>query len=284
MKIGFVGLGLMGNPMAKNLLKAGFYLTVYNRTAGKTKELGKLGAHTAPSPEELAKKSDVVITMITAGADVEEVLFGKKGIVKGTKKDLIIIDMGTIGPTYARKIAKKLQSYDIEYLDAPVTGSTPAAINGTLTIFVGGKKEIFEKVKTVFLGMGKTIHYMGPSGNGQAIKMINNFILASTFETLSECMLLADVMNLPRVKTAEVLKTVPASSPMMHLKLPNYVGGEFPLLFSMANMSKDITLALKELKKTNKALPTLRKMEQMYRKALKKHANEDFTAIIKTLE
>ncbi len=284
MKIGFIGLGLMGNPMAKNILKAGFHLTVYNRTSSKTNELKKLGADVAKTPQELAKQSDAIIIMITAGQDVEEVLFGKNGVVKGTKKGLIIVDMGTIGPTYAKKIVQKLKKYNIEYLDAPVTGSTPGAINGTLTIFVGGKKEIFEKVKPVFLAMGKTLHYMGPNGTGQAIKMINNFILASCFETLSECMLLADVMKLPRNKTAEVLKTVQATSPMMNLKLSNYVTGNFPLLFSMANMSKDVTLALKELRKTNRNLPTLQNMEQLYKKALKKYADEDFTAIIKTLE
>ncbi len=283
MKIGFIGLGLMGNPMSKNLLKAGFDVTVYNRTAAKTKELEKLGAHTAQSPQALATVTDVIITMVTAGRDVEDVLFGKKGVVKGAKKGLIIIDMGTIGPTYARKIAKKLQASGIEYLDAPVTGSTPAAISGTLTIFTGGKKEIYEKVKPVFLGMGKNLHYMGPSGNGQAIKMINNYILAATFEALSECMLLADFMKLPRGKTAEVLKTVPASSPMVQLKLPNYVTGDFPLLFSMANMSKDITLAMKEMQKAGKKLPLLPKMEKLYRQALKKHAAEDFTAIVKIL-
>lgn len=284
MKIGFIGVGLMGNPMAKNILKAGFTLTVYNRTQSKTKELKSLGAKVAKTPQELAKQSDVIITMITAGKDVEEVLFGKNGIVDGAKKGLIIIDMGTIGPTYAKKIAQKLQKYNIEYLDAPVTGSTPGAINGTLTIFVGGKKEIFEKVKPVFLAMGKTLHYMGANGMGQAIKMINNFILAACFETLSECMLLADVMKLPRDKVSEVLQTVPAASPMMKLKLPSYITEDFPLLFSMVNMSKDVTLALKELKKTNKKLPTLENMEKLYKKALKKYADEDFTAIIKTLE
>jgi len=284
MKIGFIGLGLMGNPMAKNILKADYHLTVYNRTFQKTKELQQLGAKVASSPQELAKNSDVLITMITAGKDVEKVLFGKNGVVYGAKKGTIIIDMGTIGPDYAKKIALKLSKHGIHYLDAPVTGSTPGAINGTLTIFVGGKKEIFEKTKPILSAMGKTIHYMGNQGMGQAIKMINNFILASCFETLSESMLLADQMGLSRQKAAEVLKTVPACSPMMLLKLPNYVSNSFPLLFSMANMSKDVTLAMKELKKGKTAFPTLQKMKKLYKKAVKKYGNEDFTAIIKILK
>lgn len=283
MKIGFIGLGLMGNPMAKNILKNGFDLTVYNRTPTKTKELQKLGAKVAVSPKELAKQSDVIITMVTAGQDVEKVLFGKNGVIHDAKKGLIIIDMGTIGPTYAKKIANKLAKYGIDYLDAPVTGSTPGAINGTLTIFVGGKKDIFEKVKPLLLSMGKTLHYMGPNGMGQAIKMINNYLLAIQFEGISESMMLADSMGLTRQKTADVLKTTPASSPMMNLKMPNLVNNNYPLLFSIANLSKDLSLALNEVKKKTK-FPSLYQVEKLYKKAIKKYSGEDCSAIIKIFE
>lgn len=284
MKIGFIGLGLMGHPMAKNILKSGFDLTVYNRTSSKTKELEKLGAKTAISPQTLAQNTDVIITMITAGQDVEEVLFGDKGVIKGAKKGLIIIDMGTIGPAYAKKIARILSIYGIEYLDAPVTGSTPGAISGTLTIFVGGKKDVFEKVKPVLSVIGKTIRFMGNQGMGQAIKMINNYLLAIQFEAISESMILADRMGLTREKTTEVLKTVPAISPMLNLKMPNYVTNNFPLLFSIANLSKDLSLALNEVKKNKKDFPSLSQVEKLYKKALKKFANEDCSAIIKILE
>lgn len=282
MKVGFIGLGLMGNPMAKNILKNGFDLTVYNRTPSKTKELKKLGARVTLTPQELAKTTDVIICMITAGTDVEQVLFGKKGVVYGAKKGLVIIDMGTIGPTYAKKIAHKLAKFGVDYLDAPVTGSTPGAIAGTLTIFVGGKKDILEKIKPILLAMGKTLHYMGNQGMGQAIKMINNYLLAIQFEGMSESMMLADSMGLTRQKTADVLKTVPAISPMLNLKMPNYVTNHFPLLFSIANLSKDLSLALNEVKKKSK-FPSLYQVEKLYKKALKKYSGEDCSAIIKIL-
>ncbi|MBI2611416.1 NAD(P)-dependent oxidoreductase [Candidatus Gottesmanbacteria bacterium] len=280
MKVGFIGLGLMGMPMSKNIIKAGFDLTVYNRTLSKSKQLQN-SAKTAKSPQELAKIVDVIITMVTAGKDVEEVLFGKNGVVKDAKKGLIVVDMSTIGPTYAKRIAKKLEKYSIKFLDAPVTGSTPKAITGELTIFIGGNRDVYEKVKSVLMAMGKNHHYMGPNGSGQAMKMINNQVLATTIEGLAEGMILADSMKISREKVAAVLKTVPAMSPMMNLKLPNYVNNTYPLLFSMANMSKDLTLALAEVKRDK--FPVLKRLEAEFRKATKKYANEDFTVIIKEL-
>ena len=285
MNIGFIGLGLMGNPMAKNILKKNFSLAVYNRTPVKTKELQKLGASVVKSPAELAKISDVIITMVTAGKDVEKILFSKNGVLEGTKKGLIVIDMSTIGLTYAKKIAEKLEKHGIEFLDAPVTGSTPKAITGELTIFVGGKKEVFEKVKPVLYAMGTTLCYMGTYGSGQAIKLINNHIIAANTIALSEAMLLADTMGLSRKITAQVLNTVPAISPYMQMKMPNYVSNNFPLFFSVANMAKDITLARSETKKSQNHFPVLTTTEKLYKKAAKKNIkNEDMSIIIKVLE
>jgi 3-hydroxyisobutyrate dehydrogenase len=285
MRIGFIGLGLMGSPMAKNILKAGFPLTVYNRTPSKTKELEKLGAKVAKTPKEVAQQAQVIITMVTAGKDVEQVLFGKLGVVYGVKKNLIIIDMSTIGPTAAKKIAKKLAQHNIEFIDAPVTGSVPKATTGELTMFIGAKEGIYKKVKKLLLSMGKNLHYMGPVGSGQGIKIINNQILALTIEAIAEGMLLADYVGLPRKKVIEVLQTVPAVSPMMSLKLPNYAQNKFPLLFSMTNMKKDLMLAVKEVKKGQKKLPILEHNAKLFTKAIKGDlAKEDFSAIIKILE
>lgn len=285
LKIGFIGLGLMGNPMAKNILKSGFDLTVYNRTFSKTKELLNLGAKTVKTPKELAKNCDVAITMVTGPKDVENVLFSNNGVVFGNHKNLIVIDMSTIGPSNAKKISNKLSKYKIEFLDAPVTGSTPKAITGELTIFIGGKAKIYTKVKKVLLAMGKNLHYMGKAGNGQAIKLINNLVLAISINGLGEGMLLADILGLPRKKTAEVLSTVPSMSPMMNLKIPNFVTNKFPLLFSMANMHKDLNLALIEIKKSKKNSPVLEKALELYDKAIKKKLEgEDFSSIIKVIK
>lgn len=284
MKVGFIGLGLMGHPMAKNILKNGFSLVVHNRTSSKCQELKKLGALVAFSPKELTQQVDLVISMVTAPKDVKAVYFGRQGVVAGKHQNLIVIDMSTIGPSAARDVGLKLEKIGIDFLDAPVTGSTPKAINGELTIFVGGKKKIYEKVTPVLKAMGKSIHYMGESGSGQAIKMINNQILALTIASVAEGMLLADEMKLSRAKVAEALKTAPVMSIMMNLKSTNYVQNQFPLFFSMANMEKDLVLALNEVS-DNVDLPLLKLGRRIYQKALEEGlAQEDFSVIIKSLK
>jgi 3-hydroxyisobutyrate dehydrogenase-like beta-hydroxyacid dehydrogenase len=284
MKVGFIGLGLMGNPMSKNILKKGFSLTVYNRSKEKTDELKSLGASVTSSPSELAQNSDVIITMVTAAKDVEEVLFGKNGAVNGAKPGSVIIDMSTIGPTAAKKIAGELKKNSIDFLDAPVTGSTPKAITGELTIFIGGDKIVFERVRPVFEAMGTNLQYIGKTGSGQAIKLVNNHLIAASIVALAEGMLLSDAMGLPREKAADVLKTVPAMSGFMNLKIPNYVKNEYPLLFSTANMTKDENLALSEARQAHKKLPVLENVVEVLKNTMKEFENEDFSRLIETLE
>lgn len=271
----------MGNPMAKNILKAGFKLTVYNRTKSKTKELKNLGAKVAASPQDLAKNTDVIITMVTGPKDIEAVLFGKNGVVKTIKKGQVVIDTSTIGPSTAKKIAKKLNRFGVDFIDCPVTGSTPKAITGELTMFIGGHKKTVAKVMPVLKAMGKTFNYMGPTGAGQAIKMVNNYLLAGTVAVLAEAMILSDKLGLSRAQTATALKTGVALSPMMLLKLENHVKKEYPLLFSTANMTKDVNLAQKELKNKN-SLPLLALTKNLYAKANKtKLSSQDYATIIK---
>lgn len=284
-RVGFIGLGLMGKPMAENLLKKGFSVLVYNRTSSRVKPLVEKGATSARTPAELAKKSDVVITMVTAASDVESVLFGTRGVVEGTHTDLVVVDMSTIGPTFAREIGRKLQKKGIQFLDAPVTGSTPKAITAELTIFIGGEEKIYQKIKPVFEAIGTNLQYMGPVGSGQAIKLINNHLIAASVIALAEGMILADAMGISRHKIAEVLKTVPAMSGFMNLKLPNFVSGEYPLLFSTANMRKDVKLALHEAVSDNKRLPILEQVVHLYEKATEAHlSEEDMSAVIKVIE
>ncbi|MGH7245571.1 MAG: NAD(P)-dependent oxidoreductase [Candidatus Levyibacteriota bacterium] len=281
--VGFIGLGIMGVPMATNILKKGFRVAVYNRTATKAFPLKKLGATIVSSPKEIANVSTVVITMVTGPKEVQEILFGKNGVSSSHKKP-IVIDMSTIGPTAAREINKKLQKFNIAFLDAPVTGSLPKAITGELTIFVGGEKHVFEKVKDILMCMGKPL-YIGESGEGQAIKMINNQLVAETIVAVAEGMLLADAMKLPREKVVQFLSDVPAVSPFMKLKMPNYATHTYPLLFSMKNMNKDLLLARKEVQKAKKQLRMLPYVSNLHQKAMKKGlGNEDFSAIIKLLE
>jgi 3-hydroxyisobutyrate dehydrogenase len=280
LKVGFIGLGLMGNPMAHNILKKGFPLTVYNRSEKRLEAFKKLHIPTSKTPKELADSVDVVITMITGPKDVEAVYLGKNGVGESKNKNLIAIDMSTIGPTAIKNIAKKLSC---DLLDAPVTGSTYKARTGELTIFIGGDKKVYEKVKPVLEAMGSNLQYMGEQGSGQAIKLINNFLVASTITTLAESMLLADALKLPRQKAADVLATVPALSPFMIMKLENVVKEIFPVAFSLNNMTKDLKLAVGEAK--GKKLRILNEIEKLYVKAQKEGlGEEDMSAVMKELE
>lgn len=278
-KIGFIGLGLMGNPQAKNILKAGFSLSIYNRTKAKTKEFEKLGVKIFDSPKDLASNVDVLITMVTGPKDVEEVIFSKNGVVKGAKKGLVIIDMSTIGPSATQKIAKKLEKSGIDFLDAPVTGGTSRAESGELTIFVGGKEEIFKKVKDLLLTMGKDIHFIGTSGSGQTLKLVNNLVGATTFAVLSEVMLIADKLNIKRDKVFEALSTSHVISPVAKIKMQNLIKEEFSPTFTLSNMSKDISLAKKEAK--GNKFKILNLVEKLYKKGKKVAGEEDVSAIIK---
>lgn len=284
LKVGFIGLGLMGSPMAKNILKAGFPLTVYNRTVAKTKELKSLGASIAHSPFEVGKNSDVVITMVTGPKDVRSVLMGRNGVAANCENHPIIIDMSTIGPIAAQEIAQDLKTCGIDFTDAPVTGGTKGAESGELTIFVGGKPKVYKLVQPILEVMGKDIHYMGPVGFGQAAKLVNNLIVGETIATLAEAFILAEKMNLPRKKIADVLQNVFAISPNMKNKMPNMVTKKHPVTFSVANIHKDLHLAQLEISDTN-LLPILKNAEKMYKKAMKKgFANNDLSAVVEAFD
>ncbi len=270
--------------MAKNIRKNGFDLTVYNRTKSKTREFKKLGAKVAVSPAEMARVVDMVITMVTGPRDVTEVIFGENGIIKGAHQGLIVIDMSTIGPSPAVEIGKKLGQIGVEFLDAPVTGSVPKAISGELTIFIGGNVATYQKAKPVLAAMGKALHYMGESGKGQAIKLINNLLVGETITALAEGMLLADYLGLSRKNVMDNLSDVPGVSPFMKLKMSNMVESKFPAIFSLANMRKDFKLALSETKKQKGKLPVLELIERLYAKGINLGFDkEDVSAILKVL-
>lgn len=277
----------MGRPMAKNLLKAGFSLSVYNRTRSKTEEFRNLGCKMFATPKELAQNSEIIISMVTGPKDVKEIHLGKNGIVEGIHKGLIVIDMSTIGPKAAIEVADKFKNNNIDFLDAPVTGSVPKAVTGELTIFIGGKKEIFEKVRDVFSAMGKNLQYMGSSGSGQAIKLVNNMIAAIEVVGLAEGMLLADSLNLPREKVASALENAPLTSPYLRMKFANFVKENYEVAFSMKNMRKDLRLALLVLSGNNKnlKLPILQLTEKLLTIGVEKGLGEkDLSAVIKVLE
>jgi 3-hydroxyisobutyrate dehydrogenase-like beta-hydroxyacid dehydrogenase len=264
MRIWFIGLGLMGVPMARNILAKWGDLSVWNRTPERATEFISLGAKMCNSASELARESDILITMVTAGEDVSGILFGHDSIADSMRPGTIVIDMSTIGVEWAVEIGTNLAKKWVHFLDAPVTGSTPKAITGELTIFIGGDLMTFEKVKPVLAMMGTNLQYMGKTGNGQAMKLVNNALVAYSMIGLSEAMKLGDAMGLSTDTLATVIKTLPVSSPYTAMKVDNFVQDQYPMMFSLANMAKDISLAHDEMEKSWQTLPMLILADDLY--------------------
>jgi 3-hydroxyisobutyrate dehydrogenase-like beta-hydroxyacid dehydrogenase len=243
MKIGFIGLGAMGKPMAKNLIRAGLRVIVYNRTIAKTKELREMGASVAVTPKDLASDSQVVIVNVSNSPDVEEVLLGKEGAIHGSRPGTIVIDMGTSYPSSTLKICKILQEKGVEMLDAPVSGGVKGAEEGTLSIMVGGRREIFEKCKPVLSAMGKNIFYQGESGSGHITKAINNFVSAAAITALTEALVMAKKAGLSPMKVLEVLKVSSGRSYQAEQALPQFVlTRKFDAGFLLGLMKKDLNI------------------------------------------
>ena len=255
LRVGFIGLGIMGSAMAMNIHKKGFPFIVYNRTRSKAEPFAKLGVPVANSPREVAEKSDVVIDMVTDAPDVEEVLFGRDGVVYGAHPGLIVIDMSTNSPEYARYFAKRLAEYGIEFLDAPVTGGDVGARQGTLTIMVGGKREIFERVRPVLEAMGKTIIYAGDVGNGQMLKLLNQIVVGIDMLAVAEAMALAKKAGIDMDKLFTVLSTGAVNSFTVQYYMPKMMKGDYEPDFRAAHLKKDLRYALETANKLGAPLP-----------------------------
>jgi len=190
-RIGFIGLGIMGRPMAGHVLDAGFTVTVWNRTRSKTTPLVERGAAAAASPREVAAASDITITMVADTPDVLDVILGPQGVAHGVRPGSVVVDMSTISPAATREVARRLAERGAEMLDAPVSGGEKGAIDGTLSIMVGGKPEVFERVLPVFQKMGRQIVHLGESGAGQVTKACNQLVLSLTLLGVAEALTLA---------------------------------------------------------------------------------------------
>ncbi len=258
----------MGIPMARNILAKWGDLSVWNRTPEHASELISIGAKVCDSKKELAKTVDILIIMVTAGGDVDDILFGKDGGAWSLKSWSIVIDMSTTWVEWAKKIGEKLSQKWIFFLDAPVTGSTPKAITGELTIFIWGDPLVYEKARSLLSMMGTNLQYMGPIGSWQAMKLINNTLVAYSMIGLSEVMKLAPHLGLSLERTAEVIKTLPVGSPYTTMKVDNFVRDDYPMMFSLANMTKDISLAYAEVEKSGIHLEMLDLAYKQYQKWL----------------
>jgi len=266
-RIGFIGLGVMGKPMAMNLLKAGYPLTVWNRTRSKMDDLLAEGASGADSPKEVAEKSDVVITIVTDSPDVEEVVLGPQGVIHGAHPGLILIDMSTISPTVARKVAEEVSKKGVKMLDAPVSGGDVGAKEGTLSIMVGGPKETFEECLPILKVLGKRITYMGPNGMGQTTKLCNQVICALNIQAVCEGLMLGAKAGLDLEKLLEVVTAGAAGSWMLSNLGPKMAKRDFRPGFKIKHQQKDLRLVLSFAAELGLPLPGTALVQQMLRAA-----------------
>lgn len=254
-KVGLIGLGLMGSPMARNLLKAGFPLTVWNRTRAKAEKLGQEGAKVANSPQEVAADSDVLITIVSGPPALEQVLFGAIGALSELKKGSVLVDSSTVSPALARRIAKSCSERGVEFLDAPVTGGTWGAEKGELVFMIGGKKDVLDRVEPILQAVGKRFFLLGPNGAGQTVKLAMNMILALQVEALAESLELVTRAGVPGERLIEVLQSSMARAQVLDVKAPMLMKRDFTPSFPLRLMHKDMGLAMDLAKELGLDLP-----------------------------
>ncbi|WP_374189595.1 NAD(P)-dependent oxidoreductase [Pyrobaculum aerophilum] len=274
MRVGVVGLGIMGGPMAMHLHRAGLLAAVYNRTRAKAEPFEKLGVYVAQSPGDLAKRVDVVIIMVSDAPDVEQVLFGPGGIVEGARPGLIVVDMSTNSPDWARRFAERLAQYGVEFLDAPVTGGQKGAVEGTLTVMVGGKEELFKRLLPVFQAFGKNIVYVGPVGYGQAMKLVNQVVAALNTVAMVEGLRLAKAFGLDMDKVVQVLTGGAARSGSIELYLPKLLKGDLTPGFKAAHLKKDLSYVMELANRASLSLPATALALELYKKMVEKGLGE----------
>jgi 3-hydroxyisobutyrate dehydrogenase len=269
--VGFIGLGIMGQPMVRNLLKAGFSVVVFNRTRARDESLLACGASRAESPQEVAARSDIVITMVSDTPDVESVLFGERGVWFGLKPGSIVIDMSTISPTATVKFARRLAEKGCEMLDAPVSGGEQGAQAGTLAIMVGGgKRGVFESCLPIFQAMGKTVSFTGPNGNGQKTKLINQVVGALNILAMVEGLRLARAAGLDIEATLQAISGGAASSWMLANLGPKIMNNDFAPGFSITLQHKDLRLACEPATELGGDYPGIKLVYSLFASAVKK--------------
>ena len=243
-RIGFIGLGIMGLPMARNLMKAGYSLTVNNRSPEPEQALAAEGAQVARTAREVAERSDIVITMLPDSPQVEEVVLGENGVAEGLRAGSLYIDMSSVAPSTARKVAEALQAQGADALDAPVSGGQVGAEQGTLSIMVGGSEEGFERARPIFEAVGKNIVYIGGPGAGQVTKICNQIVVALTIQAVAEALTLARKSGVDAAKVREALLGGFAQSRILDLHGQRILDGNFQPGFRIHLHRKDLRLAL----------------------------------------
>ncbi len=307
--VGFIGLGVMGKPMARNLMKAGYKLTVKSRRPGPVDELVAEGAKSAATPREVAEASDLVITMLPNSPEVKEVCLGANGIIEAAKSrskeeppsasspsdfhpssfilhpSLTVVDMSTISPNVSKEIGHKLAEAGIDYLEAPVSGGDIGAIKGTLSIMAGGPKHVFNRVLPVFKALGKSAVRLGEWGAGQTTKIANNIICATTIEAVAEALVLVAKAGVDPEKMYEAIKGGAAACWSLDNKVPKVVARDFKPGFMVKLHLKDLNLALDAARELNMKLPITERVREMLKDLNEQGlGDDDNCSLVKVIE
>ena len=263
MKIAFIGLGTMGAPMAARLVEAGFDVTVHNRTREREEGVAAAGAARAASPREAAAGADVVITVVSDTPDVEAVVLGEEGAIHGMKEGSVLVDMSTISPEVTRDVAAKLAEKGVDMLDAPVSGGSEGAEKGTLSIMVGGKAEVLERVEEVLKPLGKTVTFVGPVGSGQVTKAVNQVIIAGTYAAVAEGLTIALAAGVDVEAAHRAVSGGAAGSWVLTNRADNMIRNTYPLGFRTRLHRKDLGIALETARALGVPVPVAAYIEQL---------------------
>ena len=285
MKVGYIGLGIMGKPMAKNILKAGFPLMVHNRSQAAVEELVSQGAQRASSPQEVAQHADIIFTNLPDSPDVEQVVFGEKGILSGAHEGMIFVDNSTIKPLVARKIAAAFFEKGVLSLDAPVSGGDIGATNGTLAIMVGGPEEALQKVMPVFNVIGKTITHVGDSGAGQIAKAANQIMVAAQMVAMGELLIFAQKAGADPQKVIRAIQKGAAQCWTLDNKPARLFAGNRKPGFKAGLQAKDLNIVMESSREFGIPLPMSAVNFQLYQAMLQNNLQDmDNSAVIAVIE
>jgi 3-hydroxyisobutyrate dehydrogenase-like beta-hydroxyacid dehydrogenase len=286
MRAGFIGLGIMGSRMAANLRRAGHELTVWNRTAERAREWAEVhGAEVAVRPADVAAASEAVVTMVVDGEQVERVLLGEDGVVHGAAPGLLCVDMSTIAPAQARAIGAALAQHDVGFMDAPVSGSSPRAEDGTLTIMAGGEDADFARARPLFEAMGELVVHVGGLGDGQTIKLINNAVAAVNCATVGEALLVGRRAGVDLDALVRVMGASSGASAMLALKADPMRRHDYTTLFKLEHMLKDVRLCLEAGQEAGAPFTFAAHAREVLSAAMGRDLGDaDFAALIEVLE
>lgn len=283
-RVGFLGLGTMGAAMAANLARAGFAVTAWNRSPGRAPELDDLGVERAESPAAVARSTDIAVVCVSDTPDVESVLFGPDGLAEGSRAGQLVIDCSTISPSATRDFAKRFAAREVALVDAPVSGGSEGAQKATLTIFCGGDADAVERARPVLAAMGRTITHLGPSGAGQAVKAVNQVILAGTYLGVAEGIVLALKAGLDVEQVVGALGGGAAQSWVLANRSGRMIANDYPLGFKVSLHRKDLAIALELARELDADLPVSETAAAFEDELIAGgHADDDMSALARVI-